>query len=111
MGKTLDRYDAISKRILSSKDLSDAEKAELRIHLDVCKLKNSPHGNQKLNRKENAIRRKITGLENDINNWRTNIDFFAKSKNADQLKKEIEEKISDAENELEALKRQLDYLN
>lgn len=111
VGKTLDKYDAISKKILSSPNLSDAEKAELRIHFDVCKLKNSPHGNQKINRKENSIKRKVMGLQNDINNWRTNMDFFAKSKNADQLKKEIEEKIAAAEEELETLKRQLDYLH
>ncbi len=111
VGKTLDKYDTISKKILSSPNLSDADKAELRIHFDVCKLKNSPHGNQKINRKENSIKRKVVGLQNDINNWRTNMDFFAKSKNADQLKKEIEEKIAAAEEELEALKRQLDYLH
>lgn len=110
VGKTLDRYDKVSKQLLAS-GLTDSEISELRIHLDVCKLRNSPHGNQKINRKENTIKRKITGLENDVNNWKTNLDFFAKSKNADQLKSEFEQKILDAEKELGNLKAQLRHIH
>ena len=110
VGKVLNRYDAICKKILTSSKIEEGEKGELQIHFDLSKLKNSPHGHKKINRKEQTIRRKINGLENDVNLWRTNLDFFAKSKNADQLKSEFEQKIVDAEKELVSLKQQLRHL-
>lgn len=110
VASVLTRYEKIGDTILNSGQLSDSEADEFKMHLEICKLRNTPHGNQKINRKENALRRRITGLENDINNWRTNMDFFASSKNADQLKGEFETKIVEAENELESLKKQLRQL-
>lgn len=107
VGKVLDRYDGVAKRILASSSLSEEDRADLKMHFEICKLRNSPHGNQKINRKENTLKRRITGLENDINTWQTNIDFFASSKNADQLKKEFTEKIASAKEELVNLKNQL----
>jgi hypothetical protein len=110
VGKTLDRYDKVAKKILASPSLSEDEVAELKMHFEICKLRNSPHGNQKINRKENILKRKITGLENDISNWKNNLDFFAASKNADQLKRDFMEKIEAAERELDELKQQLSLM-
>ena len=107
VGKTLDRYDKIAKKIISSPSLSEDEVAELKVHFEICKLRNSPHGNQKINRKEHILKRKVTGLENDISNWKNNLDFFAASKNADQLKADFIQKIEAAEQELDQLKQQL----
>ena len=107
VGKTLDRYDKIAKKIISSPSLSEDEVAELKMHFEICKLRNSPHGNQKINRKEHILKRKVTGLENDISNWKNNLDFFAASKNADQLKADFIQKIEAAEQELDQLKQQL----
>lgn len=110
VAKVLDRYDAIAKKLVKNPALAEDDASDLKVHFDLCKIRNSPHGNQKINRKENTLRRKISGLENDINTWKTNIDFFAASKNADQLKKEFEEKIQAAQDELESLKQQLRLL-
>jgi hypothetical protein len=107
VGKTLARYDKVAKTILASPSLSEDEVAELKMHFEICKLRNSPHGNQKINRKENILKRKVTGLENDISTWNNNLDFFAASKNADQLKSEFLQKIEAAKDELEQLKQQL----
>ncbi|MEQ8682010.1 MAG: hypothetical protein RID25_19755 [Cyclobacteriaceae bacterium] len=75
------------------------------------KLKGSPHGGQKINRKENAIKRKITAIESDITTWKNNLEFFANSKTADKLKDDFKDKISSAEKELDTLKKQLDVLH
>jgi hypothetical protein len=48
--------------------------------------------------------RKIQTLENDIATYRNNLEFFAKSKNADKLRQDVEAKIAAAEKELKALK-------
>ena len=50
-------------------------------------------------------RKKIQALENDIAVLTNNLEFFAKSKNSDKLRAEVEKKISQAEAELEKLKK------
>ncbi|WP_258099849.1 DUF349 domain-containing protein [Marinoscillum pacificum] len=104
------RYDEVTDKVIGLEDLSDDQRSELKIHVQMSKLKNSPHSGQKIHRKEGAIKRKISTIENDIATWKTNMGFFAQSKNADQLKKDFEDKIEKAEQELEDLKKQLDVL-
>ena len=105
------RFDKITNQLISLEELTDEQRNELRTHVQVNKLKGSPHGGQKINRKENAIRRKISHIENDISTWKTNIEFFANSKTADQLKDDFNNKIASAEKELNVLKKQLEVLN
>lgn len=59
------------------------------------------------NKRENDIRRRMTAIENDIATYRNNIEFFARSKNADQLRADIDRKIADAEKQLDELRNQL----
>jgi len=49
-------------------------------------------------------RRKIQTLENDVATYRNNLEFFAKSKNADKFRQDVEEKIQSAEKEIAKLK-------
>ena len=49
-------------------------------------------------------RRKIQTLENDIATYRNNLEFFAKSKNADKFREDVEAKIQLAEKEIAKLK-------
>jgi len=51
-------------------------------------------------------RRRISSLENDIATYQNNIEFFARSKNADQLRADIEKKIADAQRQIEQLRNQ-----
>ena len=50
-------------------------------------------------------RKKIQALENDIAVLTNNLEFFAKSKNSEKLREEVEKKIAEAEKELEKLKK------
>jgi len=59
------------------------------------------------NKRESDIRRRITSIENDIATYRNNIEFFARSKNADKLRADIDKKIADAEKQLDDLRHQL----
>ena len=54
---------------------------------------------------ENVDRAK---LQNDIQTLRTNIEFFARSKNADKLREEYEGRIADAQKRIAHLQHQLD---
>lgn len=104
------RFDEVTNQLLDLEDLSDSQHAELQTQIQLSKLKNSPHGSQKINRKEGAIKRKISSLESDVATFKTNMDFFAASKNADKLKAEIEEKIKKAQVEIKELRKQLKLL-
>lgn len=53
------------------------------------------------------IRRRISILETDIATYKNNIEFFARSKNADKLRAEIDKKIADAQKQLDELRNQL----
>ncbi len=58
-------------------------------------------------KREGDLRRRITAIENDIATYRNNIEFFARSKNADQLRADIDRKIAESEKQIEELRHQL----
>jgi predicted DNA-binding protein YlxM (UPF0122 family) len=65
---------------------------------------------RKLFQKEQAIRKKISKVENDISLWKNNLEFFGKSKNAEKVREEFNDKIKEASNHLQELKQQLKLL-
>ncbi|MCP4460923.1 MAG: DUF349 domain-containing protein, partial [Cytophagales bacterium] len=110
VGTTLEKYDKVCKKILETSGLSESDTNELKVHIQVSKIRNSPHGDRKINRKEGMLKRKISGMENDIYNWKRNIDFFGRSKNAEHMKMEFQGRIDEAEKELENMKQELRLL-
>ena len=100
-------YDEAINSLIIAEGITDGERNEIKIQLEMSKLKKGPQSHFKLNQKEGQIKKKISSLENDINIWKTNIDFFASSKNADKLKLEFNQKIESAEKGVIALKEQL----
>ncbi len=63
-------------------------------------------GNEK-----NDIKYRMNQLNSEVNTLENNLGFFAKSKNADSLKKEFEEKINSAKEEIKKLKQQLNEID
>ena len=59
--------------------------------------------------KEQAVRRQINKLEDEIALWDNNLEFFAhsKSKSTDKLREDVNNKIGAATTQVEGLKRQL----
>ena len=100
MGKYLDQTGGITP----------AEKEDLLFQLEVARLKARPQGQQAFTRKENGLRREIQELENDVATLQTNLDFFARSKNADQLRQEYQGRMAEARQRVEKLKKQLKQL-
>ena len=100
-------YDETINSLIIAEGITDGERNKIKIQLEMSKLKKGPQSHFKLNQKEGQIKKKISSLENDINIWKTNIDFFASSKNADKLKLEFNQKIESAEKGVIALKEQL----
>ena len=63
-------------------------------------------GNEK-----NDLKYKINQLTGEINTWENNLGFFARSKNADAVRKEFEDKINHAKEEIKRIKKQLDEIS
>jgi hypothetical protein len=100
--------DAINAYVKASSGVSGKEKEKMLLQNEVdVTLKNDRGNSKELDKKENDIRRKMKKVEDDINLWQNNIEFFARSKNANAVRAEYEEKIKGAEKELSELKQKL----
>lgn len=103
-------HEAAQKFTGSIQGITEDEKNQLLLENELADLKGDPNAGQKLFQKEQAIRKKITKVENDISTLRNNLEFFGRSKNADKYKEEFNLKIKEADEELKQLKQQLKLL-
>jgi hypothetical protein len=103
-------HEAVQKFTGSIQGISDGQRNQLVLESQLADLKNDPMAGQKLYQKEQAIRKKIQKVENDIAVWKNNLEFFGRSKNADKYKEEFLAKIDEAMGNLKQLKDQLKLL-
>lgn len=102
------RYiNAINKYVSAMAKLSGREREQLSLQNEVEMVRAHGDSPKDLIRKENDIRRKMQTIENDIAVYRNNLEFFAKSKNADKLRQDVEAKIQKAAKDLSDLKHQI----
>ncbi|MCC9167077.1 DUF349 domain-containing protein [Pontibacter harenae] len=105
--KLEEKFLALMEKFLERvTDLSAEERTSTFVKLQVERLKHSPDASQKLQQKEHSIRREITQLQNDIQTLKTNIEFFANSKNANKLREEYEGRITEAQTRIDMLYKQ-----
>ena len=111
MNTIRNRYAELCEKFIASiGNLSEDEKSKVLLENQLQELKNDPMAEQKIYQKEQGIRKKITKIENDIALWKNNLEFFARSSNADGLRLEFNEKIREASDHLKQLKDQLRML-
>jgi len=90
--------------------ISSNEKETLNYKSRIEHLKEQPDSKKIISKEINFIATKISSLNNDIKLWENNIGFFAKSKNADILKDELEKKMKHSKNEITVLTEKLKLL-
>jgi hypothetical protein len=98
---------AMNALIENSDDIPQEQKKTFRLTMDVMTLKASADGMQTLKKKEHTIAKKISETKAEIDRYKTNIEFFGKSKSADKMKQEIQANIDKLEVELKALQAEL----
>ncbi|MBX7126618.1 MAG: DUF349 domain-containing protein, partial [Cyclobacteriaceae bacterium] len=101
---------AIEKLIRAESALSEEDKDKALLQFELSSLKDSPDAGRKLQQREQNLRRKIQQVENDLAVLKNNLEFFGRSKNAEKLKAEFNEKIEAHARELSQLKSQLKLL-
>ena len=90
--------------------LEGAEKENVMFQARIDTLAGSQDSARAFSREKSDIRQQIEGLKNEIRQYENNLGFFANSKGADELKKEVEAKINASKNKIEALKRKLSMI-
>jgi hypothetical protein len=107
------RYEHALDEVLNKVEgLDEAEERDIRFKIQLSRMKQKG-GNQgrKMNNKEQAIRKQISRLEDDIANWRNNLNFFTvSSKQGAKLTSDFENRIEKAEKEVKLLRQQLKTL-
>jgi len=98
--------DAVYKKFKQSAE----ENKSLRIKEHYEMLASAPNGEDKMKYEERAINDKLRLLREDAETYKNNIEFFAKSKNADALRKQIEQKIETVNHQIAKLQEELKVL-
>ena len=82
------------------------------MEVELGDLLGSKNSEQAIYGKEQNLRKQIQHLENDVSLWKNNLEFFAhsKSKNADDLRKDVNQKIEKGEARIVSMKAQLKVL-
>jgi predicted ribosome quality control (RQC) complex YloA/Tae2 family protein len=101
---------AVDKYIATLQGVSEDEKERTSLEIQLGSLKDDPNADRKIFHKEQAVRKRMQKVENDIALWKNNIEFFGRSKNAEKVKEEFNEKIKEATEQLKQLKSQLKML-
>ena len=106
------RYlDAIHRFARNADKLSGVQKERMKLTAEVDVSRGNPAAHRNLQNREVGLRKRIAQLENDIALWKNNIEFFAHSKTADKLRAEFNQKISEAEQELQEAKTQVKLID
>ncbi len=98
-----EQLDKLYKKFRKNKD--GYKKAHLNEH--YTQIANQPGGDKKLGDDERRLKEKIKGLKTEIETWENNIEFFAKSKNAEKFRKDIEDKIAKVNGQIESMTKEL----
>jgi hypothetical protein len=101
-------YSQAVKTFLDSSTQNEDEKRKIKLSLEIEDLKSKPDAKLLIQKKEGQIKGRIKGLETEAETLKNNLLFFARSKNAAALAKDVEAKVLVIEKQIKQL---LDELN
>jgi len=104
-------YRAAIDKVFEKLDIGETEKMKLKFRSKLESIKNSPQSRGKMRNEHEKLYSRLEKLKGDIILWENNIGFFAKSKNAESMIKEFNEKIEKAKATVKVLKEQLNMID
>jgi hypothetical protein len=90
--------------------LEGAEQDRMMFQAKMDTMKASPDADKAMAREKADLNEKMNQLKSDILQYENNLGFFAKSKGADALRKEVENKIAAAHRKIEDIKNKIKLL-
>lgn len=103
-------FRALVNEHLDRLKISEAEITAVTFQAKFDNMRNDPQGRRVISKEREFLATKISKMKEDINLWENNIGFFAKSKNANLVKEEFENKINKAKSELKVLEAKMKIL-
>jgi hypothetical protein len=91
--------------------IDDEDKNILKYKTKLDNLKANPKASRKVRNEREKFFTKIKQLESDVVLWENNIGFFAKSSKADNMIREVEEKIADAKKMIKLLEEKVKMID
>ena len=106
-----EQYKAVINKQFDNLKIDDNQKNLLKFKTKIENLEQKPNSYNRLRHERDKYINKLKQLENDIVLWENNIGFFAKSKNADTMIREVKEKIDNAKKNIELLKEKIQIID
>lgn len=103
-------YRAAVNKVYEKLKVDAMEAGQMNYRSRFDNLKDQPDAVRIINRERTGLQSKIESLREEILLWENNIGFFANSKQANMLKKEFENKIERAKEELKSLESKMKFL-
>lgn len=91
--------------------IADEDKSILKYKTKLDNLKSNPKASRKVRNERDKFYTKIKQLENDIVLWENNIGFFAKSSNAENMIREVRDKIENAKKMIKTLEEKVKMID
>lgn len=104
-------YRNVIDELFDKLEIDEEKKSVLRYKNKLENLKSVSRAKDKLIGEREKFVGRVKQLESDIKLWENNIGFFAKSKNADPLIKEVSQKIEQAKENLRVLEKKIKMID
>lgn len=107
----LEKYRITINRKFDELKIDEGHKKLLKFKTKLENMLDKPNSDQRIRQEREKYINKLKQLENDIVLWENNIGFFAKSKNAEAMIKEVESKIAEAKKTIELLNQKISMID
>lgn len=105
------QYRKLINQMFDKLKMNNQERGRIKYQSKIESIKQEDNSDRLLKKEQFNLQQKIGKIQSDISIWENNIEFFANSKNAATLRKEIEQKIEVAKAEIKSLKEKIKLLN
>ncbi len=102
-----EKYEKAVARFTATLPEADGQRDKFSLELSLAGMKGDPDAGRRLQQQEQQLRRKLQQAENDLAVLKNNLEFFARSRNAEQLRADFQVKIDAAAAEVTALRSRL----
>jgi len=101
------RYRKAVDQLFDKLKLDDSKRRLIKFKSKVDSISSAPKSENILRRDREKFITHLKKLESDIQLWENNIGFFAKSKNAEAMIKDVQSKIDEAKEEIKVLEEKI----
>jgi hypothetical protein len=107
----LERYRAVINKKFDELQIDEGRKNLLKFRTKLENILDKPNSGQRIRQEREKYITRLKQLESDMVLWENNIGFFAKSKNAESMIKEVELKIEDAKKTIVLLRKKISMID